>query len=264
MKDPKITVLLDDGYYAPSSVLWLLADELTIKHICLLFLNEDPEIYQGHNWREQRGGVPRGYLAIEEALLGSLRKGKLVGTIHPRYVEWGQDEGALIPNSIDPDTSTIDMDSLKEWLKGKNVEINHLFELAPSVPTSCRDREHPNYSPRLAATVAAWDHVSENFQEHICVKEQLRVWLEENAAHFGIDGDELKPTKNFLNAATLIANWNSTGGRTRLQKDDDEPMEQKSANPSKVLAPFKITPAEKPPEPQYVDFSKDMDDEIPF
>ena len=32
---------MDDGYYAPSTVLWLLAEELTIMQAAILLLNED-------------------------------------------------------------------------------------------------------------------------------------------------------------------------------------------------------------------------------
>lgn len=262
MREPKINIMLEDGYYVPSSVLWLLADELSIKHVALLILNEDPERYQKSGWRFDPG-APAGYLAIEEALMGALRKGKIAGQIKECIEEWGAGEGREIPDTIDPDTSKIDMDSLREWLAEKNVEINHLFELVPTIPMDCRHKEHHHYSPKLAATIAAWDAVSANFQAHISVKDQLRSWLQANAAEFGVADDELKPTKNFLDAACLIANWNTTGGRTPLQKPDSNVLE-KSDNENRVPAPFKLTPAEKPTPIQGSDLLDDFDDEIPF
>ncbi|WP_018147809.1 hypothetical protein [Henriciella marina] len=255
-----IVITLGDNLYQPSTVLWLLAEELTITEASLLFLNLDPGKYHSVEYQNV-DQQPAGYRAIRQVLIGALRKQKISGLIVPNMTY--EENERPIENSVDPDRSTVDMDSLREWLRSKRVDINHLFELVEIQPDYLNP-DHPHYAPKLAATIAAWEHVSANPDENRTVKDQVKDWLTENASKFELVDDEGKVTDQFLNDAARIANWNPGGGRLAAKGADSSA--ESSVNTTSVLAPRKLrlTPSTEAKGLQGPDFNTNFDEEIPF
>jgi hypothetical protein len=76
------------------------------------------------------------------------------------------------------------------------------------------DHHHPNFSPKLAAAIAAWQAVTA--QSHLLsattVKGAMKAWLHRNAAALGLlkaDGSE---NKQAIEDIAKVANWNPEGG----------------------------------------------------
>ncbi len=254
----KIRIIMEDGYYAPSTVLWLLAEELTVRQAAILLLNEDPEQFPWAEYPEQKNHSPIGYSAARQVIVSALLSEKVDGRrewkTETRYNPDGYEayQGEL-EGVICADRSTINMDSLRAWLDSKNVTVEQFVGLA-GTSEDFLDREDPAYSPKLAATVAAWRHVKKTKVNGMSVKQQLMDWLRDNSARYWPDGLDAKVTDTFLKEAARIANWDADGGRPSLneQKNTDE------SPPAK--RDFEITNSK--------DFSKDysseFDDEIPF
>lgn len=253
-----IKILMEDGYYAPSTILWLLAEELTIMQAAILLLNEDPEQFPYANSPEQEHHRPKGYSAAKQVILSALGSGKVKGKkewqTETKYNPDGYDAyEAPIEGLLCPERSTINMDSLREWLASKNVTVEQFAGLA-GTSEDFLDRDDAAYSPKLAATVAAWRHVKKNAISGVSVKQQLMDWLRENSARYWPDGMDAKVTDTFLKEAARIANWDADGGRPSLN-------EHKSAvDNSAIRDKFTTTNSQDFAR----DYSIDFDDEIPF
>ena len=256
-----IEIKMRDGYYAPSTVLWLLAEELTIRQAALLLINEDPERWPLAEYPMGDQCRPLGYEASRQVLVSALNSEVIRGRTTWRTVTKTDPDGIeswqeSIEGEVCGDRSTINMDSLRSWLAAKNVTIEQFAGLAPT-SEDFLDRELVAYSPKLAATVAAWRHVSKNLKTGISVKQQLMNWLKENSPRYWPDGLDPKVTDTFIKEAARIANWDVDGGRpsTFLEK-----REKNSSRRS--MRDYELSPANE--KPSQGDYSDDLDDEIPF
>ena len=257
----KIEILMADGYYSPSTVLWLLAEDLTIRQAALLLLNEDPEHFPQAEYPNQDSPAPDGYQAarqvIASALLAKKIEGSYVWKTKTVYTdgEFGSHEEEAV-GDVCADRSTINMDSLRAWLASKNVTVEQFAGLS-STSDDFLDRYGPTYSPKLAATIAAWRHVRQNPINGLSVKQQLANWLKDNSARYWPDGVEPKVTDTFVNEAARIANWDADGGRPAVS-------DTKTKKNSAITAPKSMGGPETEPPPSSNGYDTEFDDEIPF
>lgn len=145
------------------------------------------------------------------------------------------------------------MESLKEWLATKNVTVEQFMGLAET-SEDFLDRKDHAYSPKLAATIAAWRYVKKNHVSGASIKQQLMDWLRENSARYWPDDMGEKVTDTFIKEAARLANWDAEGGRPSLNDDKNSAK----ANPKN--GDFQL----KDSRDFNHDFSTDFDDEIPF
>ena len=119
--------------------------------------------------------------------------------------------------------TTVSVDHLKDWLKGRGVFPAFFFP--HGVATGFRDKGHPRYSPKLAACVAAWEAVQRPARNS-SAKQTIRNWLQSNAAMYGV-GDEtgiVSPT--VTEELSRIVNWDTKGGATPTAGSDEPEVGQ--------------------------------------
>lgn len=256
-----IRIQMRDGRYEPSSVLWLLAEELTVRQAALLLLNEDPEDWPYAESMGTEQSRPRDYLAARQVLASALLAGKVEGRVVPQtetiYTNAARDgrEEPII-GSVQGDQSTIQMQSLKDWLASKNITVEQFVGLA-NTSEDFLDREAAAYSPKLAAAVSAWRHVKQNPESGLSVKRRLENWLRENGARYWPDGSSAKVSETFIKEAARIANWDAEGGRP---SQFDAPTEKKS----EPISISQTEVSERSMRRMDTSLETDFDDEIPF
>lgn len=116
----------------------------------------------------------------------------------------------LAEYEVDTRRTTIDREDLKEWLEQRDVYPSTLFPINPK--TSYMNKEHPNYSPELAACVASWTEAQTANMKGQTIKQYLEQWLRDNAHDYGVKN--AKDSKKFAELAS-IPNWDTTGGKAK-------------------------------------------------
>lgn len=186
---------------------WLLCEELTLAQAALLVAGYDPSKIHDRVEICTTESRPLGYEAVKQALIGAIRKNRLV---------LKRLNGSVVPPSTPPAvdhvsmTDTIvEMDSLREWLLSKGVK-KHLL-----LPEKSKDPEYlkkgqPRYAPKLAAAVRAWEATHDVQGRH--PKQALMKWLREHAAEFGLCNGDGMPNENVLEEIAKVANWQLKGG----------------------------------------------------
>ncbi len=224
---------------------WKLAEELSITEAALLTVWCLPEEWSDVETRAPKS-QPEGYLAVKRSIVSALRKKKVDGRIVPlRYeVSSGLDNSTYfeeIPDTIDFDASTLDVDSLAAWLEYKG-NFNNPFVEGRTRIEGYLDYANVRYAPKLAAAVKAWEALEDQFNTKLSPKQNLQRWLRLHAAEYGFVNDDGKPRESTIEDIAKIANWSQIGGAP------------------KVIEEVPMPKIEGPRE----DFSADLDDEIPF
>ncbi|MGH1471639.1 MAG: hypothetical protein ACRBCS_10625 [Cellvibrionaceae bacterium] len=153
-------------------------------------------------------------LALEnDDYFSDLLKRAIAGTLVPQmdFDINGNYVGA-IDGTIDLYTSTVNADSLKQWLRLKGFTTGFFFP----EPVETMDFLEPlnsRYAPKLAASVKAWQAVTDPGKKS--PKQALDKWLREHAAEFGLTNDEGKPIEQAIEECSKVANWNTKGGATK-------------------------------------------------
>ncbi len=189
---------------------WLLWEELTIAQAALLMSGNDPS--QEHSYVEgwPSHKRPSGYEAAKQALVGAIRKGKVIGILTEGIVPVPGDPYNDMPEpALSMTLSVVDMDSLREWLRGKGVKNNPLLPVTPEAPEYLQ-KGKPRYAPKLAAAVHAWEATRDQQGRH--PKQALMKWLREHAAEFGLCDDDGNPSENVIDEIAKVANWQLSGG----------------------------------------------------
>lgn len=194
---------------------WHLSEELTAHDAACLIVGIDPEETNKHfEWIHEHDlnkhnfkVVPRGYTATRNALLVALRTKAIEGIYHQDYDanhQW-----------TDVSECYVNVSSLKEWLSKKGFKSGFFFP--DSRPDKdYLDKSHPNYSPKLAAAIMAWQAVGNEAtykNNGKKAKQNLINWLTGHAAEF----DLIKPDGEINNEAienqiAMVANWDNKGG----------------------------------------------------
>jgi hypothetical protein len=137
----------------------------------------------------------------------------ITGTLIPEsdYDQNGNNMG-FIEGTIDPYKSTVNAESLKQWLRLKGFTTGFFFP-EPITTMDFLDPLNSRYAPKLAATVKAWQAVTDAGKTS--PKKALDKWLREHAVEFGLTNDEGKPVEAAIEECSKVANWNTKGGATR-------------------------------------------------
>lgn len=189
---------------------WRLCEELTIVQAALLIIGEDPSGDNQYVEGWDANSQPKGYIAAKEGISRALKTGAIAGSHVPLYeLDINGNRTCAFEGSTDFKSSTVDVASLREWLRSRGFATGFFFPNATGVPDYL-DPSHPRYARKLAACVNAWLSVTSN--PKTSPKMAIEKWLRENAATYGMtdaDGNVIK--KNIKDCST-VANWNETGG----------------------------------------------------
>jgi hypothetical protein len=179
---------------------WLLCDELSLTQAAMLIFNFDPS-------KALPNIPPTGYHALTNALVTALRRGTLKG----RRVGFFK-SGEEVEDSVDPDRSTIEVDSLREWLNVHRLKPEFFFPLAKN-RADCLDRNNPRYAPKLAAAVEAWVATgSESRPYPMSPKKFLEQWLTRNYKRLELVNEDGEPNASAIEEIAKVANWDLKGG----------------------------------------------------
>ena len=191
---------------------WRLCDELTILQAALLVAGVDPSQHHAvENWNVH--DRPIGFEAAKSAITNALRRDAIEGTAieFTEHDSFGNPSG-VIPGTIDPSLSMVDVESLRAWLRGRGLKTGFFFPEAADRPDYL-DKSHPHYAPKLAAAVNAWLAVESTAKSSgRSAKQTLAKWLRENAADFGLSDEEGVANETGVEEIAKVANWQLTGG----------------------------------------------------
>jgi hypothetical protein len=211
---------------------WRLCDELTVLQAALLIVGEDPSVSQEfvQNW--ETTNRPSGYDAAFAALKNAILSNRLPATIRHAATErgWIRDpmnheavgtdsRNVQIFYNIDPswDRTTVYVEDLRAWLRTRGVITGYFFPESLSSTVPYLNPQHPNYAPKLAAAINAWEAVAgdTSSKRSKTAKQALLVWLRKNAAHYGLTNKDGNPNEQGIEEVSKIANWDQKGGAPR-------------------------------------------------
>lgn len=187
---------------------WRLCDSLSVRQAALLVIGEDPASEVGtycESWRP--ADRPRGYEAAKQGIGNALASGIIEGrqVEQPEFDPVGTQVGT-IPGSLDVDLSTVERDSLVQWLTRRGFRTGFFF---PETPTPAvpdyLDPLNERYAPKLAAAVEAWLATGGPIGKP--PRQALVVWLRENAAKFKLSDAEGLPNEEDIDQTARIAVW---------------------------------------------------------
>lgn len=201
---------------------WKLAEELNVRQAALLMIGLDPSKFD-FSIDDKPTIQPTGYGAFVTALKNAIPNKRIEARIS--YYEQSNFESI-----INWEDTVLSVESLKQWLIEK--DINDLFfnvggELKEF---NFMDEDHPQYSPKMAATVSAWMAVTENPEllKGKTPKQAVEKWLRENAGKFGLTKEDGKLNESAISEICKIVNWNPQGGvaktPTQVQENPTTPF----------------------------------------
>jgi len=126
--------------------------------------------------------------------------------------------------------TTVSVEDLKSWLATKGDRPEFFYPEERNI-SGYQDENHPRYSAKLAAAVAAWEAV-EGASPNKTVKQTLERWLRENASQFGLVDDDGNPLSDVILELAKVVNWNTKGGapRTMAGVAEDKPSKSRGSN----------------------------------
>ena len=228
---------------------WKLCDELTAVQAALLVVGHNPSKHPEVE-RKVSSRRPEGYDAARHAIMAAIKTKRILGSIGT-YREEADGEEYVSANA-----TTVDVNSLKDWLVTKGL-TRHFFFFPETKVSEFLDRDHPRYSPKLAAAVTAWQTLDEETKlEGKTPKQAVQKWLREHAAEYGICDEDGKPNESVVDSISQIVNWRTKGGAPRTPNKQD--LEERSIS---TPAQMSVT---RPDAPKTNVTSIDLDDDIPF
>jgi hypothetical protein len=184
---------------------WRMCDELSVFQAALLILGLDPTDHQTL-LRETDQKFPAGFYPVFTALCNAVKGERLKATIsfYPGYNN--EDE-------YDWEETTVLIQDLRDWLRSRDMKTGFFFPQATDAPNYL-DSSHPNYAPKLAAAINAWQAANENpdLYRGKTVKQALLIWLRKNADKYGLTKEDGNPNEQGIEEIAKIANWASKGG----------------------------------------------------
>lgn len=235
-----------------SSTLWSRFDELSIFQAALLVLGYDPKDEKScyiHNSKH----LPDGYHQMKELLVSAVVSDKIEGK-----KEFQQDG---YQDYLDIDETKIDVVSLKNYLKLKNIKSDFFFENEDISVPDYLNKEHANFSVKLNAAIMAWQAVSNDPHKlnGQTAKQAVKGYLEENAHELGLIKRDGSINSEAIKEISKVCNWNIGGGapktKTHMKVKSNLPTPKEKSFELKELSDVKI---------QKFNQKADFDDEIPF
>lgn len=195
---------------------WRLCDELSVVQAALLIVGLDPaEFYYVMEWEGNKR--PENFSAALAALSHAILGGRLHATIRKaiesRWDSTAEDYYDYDTGEPDWEKTTILVDDLRVWLRGRGFKTGFFFPQAVETPDFL-NQAHKNYAPKLAAAIGAWEAVnaSPELIKGKTVKQALLKWLRKNADKFGLTKDDGNPNEQGIEEIAKISNWDAKGG----------------------------------------------------
>ncbi|QEN88585.1 hypothetical protein FZC33_20770 [Labrys sp. KNU-23] len=119
----------------------------------------------------------------------------------------------IVDTDPDPYRTTIMVDALKSWLRGRDFRPQFFFP-EKDEQANYLDPAHARYAPKLAAAIRAWE-AAEGQDSGRSPKTVLAKWLREHAVQFGLTDSEGKTNETGIEECAKVANWEPRGGAPR-------------------------------------------------
>lgn len=207
--------------------IWHLPAALSLNDAACLVAGYEPTniaLCNDDNDKEIHEKYPR-YDPALKALKHAVRSRKLDANIIwvPAYDE---DAGFELEPSyeysqIDVDETTIEVEDLKKWLSDRDFRSGFFF---PTSTPDYLDPNHPNYAPKLAAAVGAWQAVTTEpkYRDNgKTVKTNIESWLTAHAAEFGLVKEDGEINTDAIKyQISKVANWKDKGGAPKTPGGD--------------------------------------------
>jgi hypothetical protein len=207
-------LILEYGYAAMNTLswetdaldYWRLCDELSVVQAALLIVGEDPSKLQHRMDTTPPENRPAGYDAAKAALMNAINRKRLPAGIAER-------DDTDCPGEVDWHRTIVAVEDIKLWLRSRGIGTGFFFP-APEVGPDYLSEFHPNYSPKLAAAIEAWEAVSgdDQLRRGKTVKQALVIWLRQHANEFGLTKEDGNPNEQGIEEVAKIANWDTKGG----------------------------------------------------
>lgn len=223
---------------------WRFATSLTVFQATILIIGFDPSQCEiGYCESVALNKKPKGYLAVQTALIEAIKSGEVKPTHYKPITETTYDSTTgdpvgeyVVPHSVDLDT-TIPVSELKGFLSRRGVVTGFFFPDGGTAEEFL-DPGNPCYAPKLAAAVTGWKAVSSDMTllKGKTPKQALVKWLRENAKAYGLTDDEGKFNDLGIEEVAKVANWNTEGGaaRTPTNTSLNLPVSKKETQPKRI------------------------------
>ncbi len=184
---------------------WKLAARLTVFQISLLIAGYDPSEFDGEDPSNWASEVKINTAAFITAIKNASKNEKL--KFYANYID------IYSGQELDWNTSTICVQSLRQWLYERNYE-DRFFISKGEDKEKLFDTEYEFYAPKLAAPIRAWDEVTSDPKalSGKSPKKALDIWLRKHANEYGPTGKDGDPNKLGIEEICKVANWKPNGG----------------------------------------------------
>ena len=199
-----------------ASEWWKLTHMATVADATLVALGHEPKRIFGDVCEPPEDDQPKDYLALKIAILNSVGKGDLPGHL----ITWNGSIPPRYPFDVmmcDPTKSIVQITPLFSWLETQGFRTGPLLSNAAKVQ-GVRDPNHPRYSSKLAAAIAAWEAFPEIAPGPGTAKQKLHIWLCQHAAEFGLVDEKGRTRDSVIKEVSIIANWATMGGAPKKSK----------------------------------------------
>jgi len=190
---------------------WRLCDEISLHQAACLIIDINPSGQEGANcatWQVHE--QPYGYHAALTGITNALKRGVIKGKIsYEKLYDINGNPYDENKDSILIQVSTVEVESLKEWLLSRGFRKGFFFP-KPINATDYLDSNNPRYAPKLALAVEAWLAVTDAGKKS--PKQALEKWIRENASRFGLVDEVGKPIEIAVEECSKVANWKPSGG----------------------------------------------------
>ncbi len=216
---------------------WRMCDDLNVIQCVLLILGLDPKDFES-SVETSLNNRPQGYEAVSAAVKNAVRRGRLPAHIMREAwdrgfaemasegEEYGNDRGRTVIFRIEPDwfQTTVAVEDLKAWLETRKVKNGFFFTSRGEIP-SYLDADNRHYSSKLAGALEAWEAVNGDkaLTKNRSVKSALTIWLNKNAARFGLIKEDGTPNRQAIEEAAKVANWDLKGGAPKTPVEPTHP-----------------------------------------
>jgi len=195
---------------------WRLCDALSVVQAAFLIAGIDPGKFP-YVMNQQEHKRPENFSPALSALSNAVIGGRLSATIstivESRFGPTAEDNYEYDTGEPDWQKTTILVEDLKGWLKGRGFKTGFFFPQVDDTPDFL-DQSHKNYAPKLSAAIRAWQAVNADpeLMKGKTVKQALLKWLRKNADQFGLTKDDGNPNEQGIEEIAKISNWDTKGG----------------------------------------------------
>jgi hypothetical protein len=123
-----------------------------------------------------------------------------------RWFAWARDLRLSVPAPFEALVENPSRNDLEQQCMALQREVADLKAACGAVPTwDGFDGEAETHPPELDVALQAWRAVSERYDGHRPLKEQIRAWIEQNYPK--------KFSAEALKRIAIVCNWEKTGGK---------------------------------------------------